>query len=93
MLLIDCPWCGPRPEIEFRYAGEAHVVRAERPSDVRDEDWAHYLYYRRNPMGPHAERWYHAHGCGRYLNALRDTRTDRLVATYRPGEPRPESTE
>lgn len=93
MLLIDCPWCGPRPETEFRYAGEAHLVRAERPSDVSDEDWAQYLYYRRNPMGLQAERWHHAHGCGRYFNALRDTRTDRLVATYRPGEPRPEPTE
>jgi len=19
MLIIDCPWCGKRPEIEFRY--------------------------------------------------------------------------
>ena len=27
MLLIDCPHCGPRAEIEFRYGGEAHMVR------------------------------------------------------------------
>ena len=25
MLLIDCPHCGPRNEVEFRYGGEAHV--------------------------------------------------------------------
>ncbi|OYV41918.1 MAG: hypothetical protein B7Z80_00245, partial [Rhodospirillales bacterium 20-64-7] len=24
MLLIPCPWCGVRPENEFRYAGQAH---------------------------------------------------------------------
>ena len=27
MLLIPCPHCGPRAEIEFRHAGEAHLVR------------------------------------------------------------------
>ncbi len=26
MLLIRCPWCGPRDEIEFRYGGQAHLV-------------------------------------------------------------------
>lgn len=90
MLLIDCPHCGPRPEIEFRYAGEAHIARPPDPATAEDGAWAHYLYTRTNPMGVHAERWVHAHGCGRFLNALRDTRTDRLIATYRPGEPRPE---
>ena len=29
MLLIPCPYCGPRPELEFRYAGEAHIARAQ----------------------------------------------------------------
>ncbi|MBE7204270.1 MAG: sarcosine oxidase subunit delta, partial [Parafilimonas terrae] len=24
MLLIPCPYCGDRPELEFRYAGHAH---------------------------------------------------------------------
>ncbi|MGZ8625813.1 MAG: sarcosine oxidase subunit delta, partial [Actinomycetota bacterium] len=24
MLLIPCPWCGPRDEVEFRYGGQAH---------------------------------------------------------------------
>jgi len=37
-----------------------------------------------------AERWRHVHGCGRFLNALRDTVSDRILTTYRPGEPRPE---
>ncbi|MGE5094790.1 MAG: sarcosine oxidase subunit delta, partial [Betaproteobacteria bacterium] len=26
MLLIPCPWCGPREEIEFSYGGQAHVA-------------------------------------------------------------------
>jgi sarcosine oxidase subunit delta len=31
MLLIECPWCGPRDEIEFSYGGEAHRVRPGDP--------------------------------------------------------------
>jgi len=89
MLLIACPWCGPRPELEFRYGGEAHVARGADPAAVSDEAMADTLYLRTNPKGWHAERWRHAHGCGRFFNALRHTLTDRFGATYRPGEPRP----
>jgi sarcosine oxidase, subunit delta len=89
MLLIPCPWCGERPELEFRYAGEAHVVRAENPAAVDDAAWADFLYMRRNARGPHAERWRHMHGCGRFFNAVRDTTTDFFEASYKPGEPRP----
>ena len=45
-----------------------------------------YLFYRTNPKGVHAERWLHAHGCQRWFNALRDTVSDRIVATYAMGE-------
>ena len=62
MLLIPCPYCGPRPELEFRYAGEAHIARAENPSLLDDEAWTAYLYVRSNPKGPHSERWQHVHG-------------------------------
>ena len=31
MLLIECPWCGPRQETEFFCGGEAHLSR---PADV-----------------------------------------------------------
>lgn len=90
MLLIRCPFCEEaRPEIEFRYAGEAHIARPTEPSSVTDAAWADYLYMRTNAKGWHAERWHHVHGCGRFLNALRHTATDRIEATYRPGEPRP----
>jgi sarcosine oxidase subunit delta len=37
----------------------------------------------------HAERWRHTRGCGRFLNALRDTTTDQFIATYKVGEARP----
>jgi sarcosine oxidase subunit delta len=88
MLLIPCPYCGPRPEIEFRHAGEAHL---KRPSpDVDDETWARFVYIRANPKGIHAERWRHIHGCGRFFNCIRDTVSDRILAIYKTGEPRPD---
>jgi sarcosine oxidase subunit delta len=89
MLLIHCPHCdAARPELEFRYGGEAHVARPADPATVSDEAWAQYLYFRTNPRGLHAERWRHIHGCGRFFNALRDTVSDRFLAVYEAGAPR-----
>ena len=90
MLLIHCPYCTTdRPEIEFRYAGEAHIARAPDPAQLDDAAWADFLYMRTNPKGLHAERWRHVHGCGRYFNAVRDTVSDAFMRTYKAGEPRP----
>lgn len=86
MLLIECPWCGPRAEVEFRFAGEAHLVRPG--SEVSDAEWGAYLHERENLRGPAAERWRHIHGCGQFFNAVRDTFTDQIECTYRAGEPR-----
>jgi sarcosine oxidase subunit delta len=81
-----------RPEIEFRHAGEAHVARAVDPTQLDDQAWAGFLYFRSNPKGVHAERWRHVHGCGRFFNALRDTVSDRILVTYKAGAARPEPT-
>jgi sarcosine oxidase subunit delta len=89
MLLIDCPYCGKRPELEFSHAGQAHIARAKNPSEVSVEAWTDFLYMRDNIKGVHAERWRHTHGCARFFNALRDTTTDHFVATYKAGEPAP----
>ncbi|WP_029003750.1 sarcosine oxidase subunit delta [Azorhizobium doebereinerae] len=90
MLLVTCPYCGARPEIEFHCGGEAHIARPETPSALSDADWAAYLFERSNPKGVHAERWRHLHGCGRWFNALRNTVSDTFLASYRMGEPRPD---
>jgi sarcosine oxidase subunit delta len=90
MLLIPCPHCGPRPEIEFRYAGEAHVARAADPGVVNDQDWAEYLYFRSNPKGMHFERWRHVSGCARFFNCVRDTVSDKILTTYPAGEKKPD---
>jgi sarcosine oxidase subunit delta len=78
-----------RPEAEFRYAGEAHIARPPEPASVSDEAWAAFLYMRANPKGVHADRWRHIHGCGRFFNALRNTVSDQILATYEAGTPRP----
>jgi sarcosine oxidase, subunit delta len=91
--LIDCPWCGPREEVEFSYGGEAHVAYPEDPAALDDEQWAHYVFFRANPKGRFAERWCHTAGCRRWFNAVRNTATYRFEAVYRPDEPRPFETE
>ena len=91
MLLIECPYCGRRPEMEFVYGGEAHIVRPEAGAQLTDGEWTDYLYARANTRGVHAERWRHTRGCGRFFNALRDTTTDQFVVTYKVGEPRPDA--
>ena len=89
MLLIHCPYCEEqRAEIEFAYAGEAHIARPPDPSAMSDEDWTRYMFIRSNPRGRHHERWRHIHGCGRFFNAVRDTVTDKFEVTYQAGEPR-----
>jgi sarcosine oxidase, subunit delta len=90
MLVIVCPYCGERPEIEFSYGGQAHVARPAPPASISDQDWADFLYTRTNPKGIHSERWRHARGCGRFFNAIRDTTNDRFLATYKAGEKPPE---
>ncbi|MFE1413275.1 sarcosine oxidase subunit delta family protein [Streptomyces sp. NPDC058746] len=89
MLLIPCPWCGPRDEAEFHYGGQAHVPYPEDPAALTDEEWARYLFFRDNPKGPFAERWTHAAGCRRWFNAVRDTSTNEILAVYQPGAERP----
>jgi heterotetrameric sarcosine oxidase delta subunit len=79
MLLIDCPWCGPRDETEFHYGGEAHVPYPADPHALADAEWAAYLFVRSNPKGPFAERWWHAIGCRRWFNLRRDTVTNEVL--------------
>jgi heterotetrameric sarcosine oxidase delta subunit len=84
MLLIPCPWCGPRDETEFRYGGQAHLSYPADADALDDAAWAAYLYLRDNPKGTFRERWNHAFGCRRWFNAVRDTVTHEFAAVYRP---------
>ena len=75
MLLIPCPWCGPRDEIEFSYGGQADVAYPRDPAALTDEEWARYLFVRANPPGRLRERWVHTHGCRQWFELTRDTVT------------------
>ncbi|PWV64918.1 sarcosine oxidase subunit delta [Plasticicumulans acidivorans] len=86
MLLITCPWCGPRAESEFSCGGEAHIVRPKDPDALSDAEWADYVFYRTNTKGDHAEQWVHTYGCRRWFNVIRNTVTYEIKAVYKPGE-------
>lgn len=85
MLLIPCPWCGPRPDSEFSAGGEAHLVRPADPASLSDEEWGRYLYFRNNAKGLQRERWSHTHGCRRWFNMARDTVTHEIKEVYPMG--------
>ena len=94
MLLIRCPWCGPRDEVEFANGGEAHIALPEDPAALDDRAWGEFLFMRANPKGWMRERWVHAHGCRRWFNAIRHNVTHEVAATYQVGErpPLPDGT-
>lgn len=82
MLLIQCPWCGPRDEFEFRCGGQSHIVRPGPPEEVTDKQWGDYLFMRTNPKGVHLERWVHHAGCRQWFNVARNTVTHEILSTY-----------
>ena len=89
MLLLPCPYCGPRDETEYHYGGQAHLPYPESPAELTDEEWAQYVFYRDNPKGPFAERWMHSVGCRRWFNVVRDTISYEVLAVYKLDDPRP----
>ena len=80
MLLIDCPYCGPRAEVEFRCGGEDGIQRPGPFDKVSEVAWSDYLFFRQNPKGAHRERWVHSAGCRRWFSVVRDTVTHRIIA-------------
>jgi sarcosine oxidase, subunit delta len=88
MLLIECPWCGNRDEIEFRCGGQSYITRPEPFDQVSDEEWSRYLFFRANPQGVHYERWVHEAGCRQWFNVARDTTTHEIKAVGRMTDPK-----
>jgi sarcosine oxidase subunit delta len=78
MLSIPCPWCGDRPETEFRYGGQAHVTFPAEPEALDDAEWADYVFMRDNPKGWFEERWVHTAGCRRWFDLFRHTVTNEI---------------
>jgi len=51
MFLITCPFCGEREQSEFKAGGEAHIERPKQPTELSDDEWAEYLFMRKNIKG------------------------------------------
>jgi sarcosine oxidase subunit delta len=78
MLRINCPWCGLRDEIEFRYRGDA---QAQRPAaSAGPNAFTAYVYERSNRRDWHIEWWLHVGGCRRLLKIERHTLTHEIRA-------------
>lgn len=75
MLLIPCPFCGPRDQIEFHAGGEGDRPRPVDAMALTDAEWADFLFMRRNVRGRQMERWYHVGGCRAWFTIERDTST------------------
>ena len=89
MLLIPCPYCGPRSEEEFSYGNEAHIARPKEPDKLNDAEWAEFVFMRSNTKGVFLERWMHAQGCRRWFNVARDTVSYEILMVYEMDAPPP----
>ena len=79
MLLITCPFCGPRNETEFVHGGPLKITRPRDPDQLSNQEWVEYLTVPQNPIGPVEERWWHLRGCGKWLTITRDTLTHDII--------------
>ena len=93
MLLIRCPWCGPRDEVEFRYGGQAGIAyppdpatRSTTPPGPTTCSCATTRRARSRSAGATPP------GCRRWFNAVRDTLPTRSSPSGRPERRRPTST-
>jgi sarcosine oxidase subunit delta len=77
MQLFPCPFCGPRDETEFHYAGEANKSRPVGGASASSADWSRYLYFQRNPKGRIAEIWTHV-ACAEMFLLERDNITHEI---------------
>ena len=81
--LLECPNCGKRDVYEFRFGGEVH----KRPLvTAQPQVWADYSYMKDNIAGVQQEWWFHRLGCGKWFQAIRDTRDNSVIRTYWFGE-------
>ena len=80
MMMVPCPWCGPRDAAEFRQAGE--VVSRPDPARATPAQWRAYLYLRANTRGWATETWYHRMGCRRFITVQRHTETHEIRAAW-----------
>ncbi len=82
MLLINCPHCGPRAQVEFAYERTVDsVVEPDAPADQAMER----LFARANPRGIDEEIWRHSFGCRAWLVMSRHRATHEITAIRTAG--------
>ena len=79
MQIFTCPFCGPRPETEFHFAGDLGNLRPEGFIDVSTETWTDYLFSHKNHKGEAKEVWKHL-ACMEVFTMTRDTVTHRVIS-------------
>jgi sarcosine oxidase subunit delta len=82
--LMTCPNCGVREVSDFAYGGEVSPRPKQAPASIRE--LGAYNYFRRNVAGVQREWWMHRSGCRCWFLAERDTRTNEVLWSARPGE-------
>jgi methylglutamate dehydrogenase subunit B len=83
MLLIPCPFCGPRDQIEFTYIEEA--ARRRPAPGAAIPAFHDYVFRRLNPRGRNRELWQHQAGCRRMVVVERDTLTHAISGVWLAG--------
>ncbi len=82
MLLIDCPHCGPRAQVEFVYERTVDsVVQPDAPAAEAMER----LFTRANPRGLDDEIWRHSFGCRAWLVLTRHRTTHQITSIRTAG--------
>ena len=82
MILLPCPYCGPRNASEFRYVGE--LSTRPDPNATGVGEWRTFLYMRVNPAGWTKETWFHRAGCRQHFGVERHTVTNEVLASRLP---------
>ena len=77
MLLIECPHCGPRAQVEFAYE---RTVDAIVQPDADPAEAMATLFTRANPRGLDEELWRHTYGCRAWLAMTRHRVTHEITA-------------
>ena len=79
MQIFTCPFCGPRPETEFHFAGDLGNLRPEGFTDVTAETWTDYLFSHKNRKGEAKEIWKHL-TCMEVFTMTRDTVSHKVAS-------------
>lgn len=86
MLLISCPWCGPRDEREYIYGGDSiklPLLVDSMPESMKE--WHEAVHIRSNTTEQNRELWFHGSGCEAWIEVVRNTSSHEIIQTFAVG--------